>query len=135
MQPITPYLTFPGTCEEAMRFYAMVLEAEITVMVTLADSPIEVPPEAGGLIFNSELRAGDLVIKASDDPEHNGISSSTSLFVTHDDAADRQRVFAALSVGGDVLFAPDGPFAMVRDRFGVPWMLTIAEGPAPLVDG
>ena len=108
-----------------MRFYAEVLGGEITMMTTLADAPMEVPPEAEALIFNSELRAGDLVIKASDNPAGREVGSSISLFVTFSDSADRARVFSELAEGGEVLFALDGPFGMLRDRFGVQWMLTL----------
>ncbi len=130
MQPVIPYLTFPGTCAEAMKFYAEVLGGEITIMVTLADSPLDVPAEAGEFIFNSELRAGELVIKASDNPADIGSEgesgdASVSLFVTFADEAERKGVFDRLAEGGQVLFPLDGPFGMVRDRFGTGWMLTL----------
>lgn len=127
MQPAIPYLALPGTCGEAMRFYAGLLGGEITVMTTLADSPLDVPAEAEDLIFNSELRAGDLVIKASDNPAGGEVGSSISLFVPFTDPDERERVFAGLADGGEVLFALEGPFGMVRDRFGVQWMLTLDE--------
>ena len=85
------------------------------------------PPEAEQLIFNSEVRAGDLVIKASDNPDGTDVGSMISLFVTFPNGEDRQRLFDTLAEDGEVMFAPDGPFAMVRDRFGVQWMLTVQE--------
>ena len=127
MKPIVPYLALPGTCEEAMRFYADILDGEITIMTTFAESPIEVPPEAEQLIFNAEVRAGDLVIKASDNPTGEGIGSMISLFVTFPHADERQQLFDTLAADGEVVFEPDGPFAMVRDQFGVQWMLVLEE--------
>ncbi len=124
MNQAIPYLTFPGTCREAMSFYADALDGEVTTMTTLADSPLDVPPEAAALIFNAEVRAGDLVLKASDNPEHDGSVSSISLFVPFDDAAERDSLFDKLSVDGMVLFPIDGPFGMVEDQFGTRWMLT-----------
>ncbi len=124
MNPVIPYLTFPGTCREAMNFYADALEGEVTVMTTMGESPIPVPPEAQAAIFNSEVRSGDLVLKASDNPEHDGATSSISLYLHFDDTAQRQVTFDRFASQGTVLFPIDGPFAMVEDRFGTRWMLT-----------
>jgi len=124
MNPAIPYLTFPGTCRDAMDFYADVLSGDLTAMMTYDESPIETPPEMSSLIFNSELRSGDLILKASDNPEHDGATSSISLFLTFEDASERKAVFDELAIEGEVLFAIDGPFAMVQDRFGTRWMLT-----------
>ncbi|GAB5527704.1 MAG: hypothetical protein Roseis2KO_55760 [Roseivirga sp.] len=66
MQASVPYLVFPGKCREAMSFYTRLFKATITTMQTFGESPMEAPAESTDLIFNSELRAGDLVIKASD---------------------------------------------------------------------
>lgn len=127
MQPAIPYLTFPGTCADAMQFYADVLGGEITTMVTLADSPLDVPPEASEWIFNSEVRAGELIIKASDNPNGGETSSSISLFLTFSNKAERQDVFDQFAETGEVLFPLDGPFGMVQDRFGTNWMLTLPQ--------
>lgn len=127
MQQIIPYLAFPGTCAKAMKFYADVLGGKITTMTTLADSPISFPAEVGELIFNSEMRAGDLVLKASDNPEGGEAGSSISLFLPFSDTAERERVFSQLGEDGDILFALEGPFGMLRDKFGVQWMLVLTE--------
>lgn len=125
MKPAIPYLTFSGNCAEAMHTYASLFDAEVTILTTLADAPIDTPPDAAELIFNAEIRTGDFVLKASDNPAGTAADSSISLFVEFDDPTDRGRVFDALADGGQVIFEPDGPFAMVRDRFDVQWMLTL----------
>lgn len=48
-----------------MEFYKESLIGEITLMQTFGDSPVDVPEESQDQIFNSELRVGDLCIKAS----------------------------------------------------------------------
>jgi len=115
----------PGNLRRRNAIYAEVFGGETTIMVTMADSPVDFPADAADLIFNSELRVGDLVIKASDNPEGGEVGSSSSLFVTFTDPAIRQDVLTALAHDGEVLFALEGPFAMVRDRFGVQWMLIL----------
>ncbi len=126
MQPAVPYLTFPGTCAPALDFYCEVFGAEITIRQTIGEAPMDAPPEAADLIFNAEIRAGDLVLKASDNPEAPGdgaAPSPISVFVTCETAAEQERIFAALADGGHPLFPLDGGFGMVIDRFAVPWML------------
>lgn len=68
-----------------------------------------------------------MVLKASDNPDHSEGTPSISLFITFDDPDRRAVVFNALAEGGEVLFALDGPFGMLRDKFGVQWMLTLAH--------
>lgn len=127
MNQAIPYLTFPGTCREAMSTYADVFGGAITNMTTLGESPIDVPDEAASLIFNAEMRSGELVVKASDDPSPAPGAPTVSLFVTFDTSDERARVFAALAEGGTVLFEIEGPFSMVEDRFGTRWMLVVDE--------
>ena len=106
-----------------MIFYADILDGEVTVMTTFGESSMETPPEMDQLVFNSEVRSGDLVLKASDDPQHENTTPSISLFVEFDVASQRQVVFDRLADGGEVVFPIDGPFAMVADRYGTRWML------------
>jgi len=66
MKRLNPYLMFPGSCKEALTFYQECLDGEIVSMQTFADSPVDVPPEHGHRIFNSEFRAEDVHFMASD---------------------------------------------------------------------
>ena len=108
-----------------MTTYASVFDGVVTIMTTLGDSPVEVPDVAAGLIFNSEMRAGQFVIKASDDPNPGEGAATVSLFVSFEDADARATAFTSLADGGTVLFEIDGPFSMVEDRFGTRWMLVL----------
>jgi PhnB protein len=102
-----PYLTLPGTCERAMRFYQSVFGGDITIMQTLADSGMDVAEDKKDKIFNSELRAGGFVLKASD----------ISIFVVFPDAATKRDAFTRLADGGEVVFPLDEHFGMVKDAF------------------
>ncbi len=129
MARLIPYVVFPGTCKEAIEFYKDILGGEITILQTFGESPIDVPPESQDSIFNSELRAGDFVLKASDHiPGHEvTIGSNISLFTVFPDQDTQEEVFGKLSEGGKVLFPLEGNFGMLVDKYGVQWML-VHEG-------
>ncbi len=125
MATVIPYLVFPGQCKEAMQFYADCLNGEITTMQTFEESPIDVPSELGSRIFNSELKAGNLRLKASDDLPNHSVSMGTniSLYVTFPDKQTKVNVFKRLSEGGKVLFPLDDNFGMLKDKYNVQWMV------------
>ena len=125
MAGMIPYLVFPGTCKEAMKFYAQVLNGEIITMKTFSDSPIEVPNDYQNRIFDSELNAEKIRIKASDDlPNHSvTIGNNISLFLSFTDKAFREEVFKKLSASGKILFPLEKDFGMVKDKFDIQWML------------
>jgi PhnB protein len=136
---VQPYLFFEGRCEEAIAFYQKTLGAEVTMLVRFKDSPDPpppgmVPPGSEDKVMHASLRIGETAVMASDgrcagQPRFGGISLSLSVA----DAADADRLFAALGEGGQVqmpigktFFSPR--FGIVADRFGVSWMI-VAESP------
>lgn len=125
MNTITPYLVFPGNCKEAMEYYASVFEGEITLMVTFQDSPVPVTDNASDRIYNSEMRAGDLIIKASDDIPGYEVTqgSNFSLFVPFEHSDRKKSIFGRLSKDGKILFPIEDNFGMCKDRFGIQWMV------------
>ena len=129
MTALIPYLVFHGTCKEAMEFYEEALDGEITMMQTFGESPVEVPPTAEGRIFNAELTAGNVRLKASDDLPGQEVQMGTnmSLFVVFADASTKKSVFDKLAVGGQVLFPLDDNFGMLKDKYGVQWMFVHGE--------
>lgn len=131
---VQPYLDFNGRCEEAVEFYRTALGAEVTSLHRFKDSPDPnmAAPAIGDKIMHVGLRIGDNMVLASDG-HCNGQQSfqgfSLALHVTNE--VDGQRLFAALSDGGQVqmpltktFFSPG--FGMVADRFGVNWMVHVA---------
>lgn len=135
---ITPYLFFDGNCAEAMRFYAGLLQAEVEMMLTYAEGPpgAEMPAGSGDRIMHSRIAAGELALMASDCPPGRS-RPMQGLYVSLDlpTVAEAERVFAALSDGGEVQM-PLAPtfwalsFGTVVDRFGTPWMLDVSQ-PGP----
>jgi PhnB protein len=131
---VQPYLFFEGRCEEAVEFYRRALGAEVEMLMRIKDSPDPyppgmIPPGSGDKVMHVSFRIGDTTVMASDGtcngkPSFQGFSLS----LTARDAAEADRLFAALSDGGKVsmplgktFFSPR--FGMVADRFGVSWMV------------
>ena len=135
---VQPYLFFDGRCEEAVEFYRRALGAEVEGLMRVKDSPDPypagmLPPGSGDKVMHVSFRIGDTTVMASDGkcagkPNFQGFSLS----LTARDAAEADRLFAALADGGQVqmplgktFYSPR--FGMVADRFGVSWMVIVAS--------
>lgn len=131
---VQPYLNFGGRCEEALNFYQTALGAEVEMLMRFRESPDEPPPGAippgwDDKVMHASVRIGDSVVMASDGgcTDEAGFAGF-SLTLSVADPAEAERRFAALADGGQVqmplgetFFAES--FGMVRDRFGVQWMV------------
>ena len=135
---IEPYLFFNGRTEEALAFYKSAVGAESTMLMRFKDSPDPpppgmVPPGSENKVMHASMKIGDSMVMASDGdcagkPNFQGFS----LTYNAKDAAEADRVFAALSQGGEVrmplgktFFSPR--FGMCADKFGVGWMVIVAQ--------
>jgi PhnB protein len=134
---VKPYLFFDGRCEEAIDFYKSVLGAEVLMLMRFKESPDPpppgvVPPGSEDKVMHSCLKIGDSEVMASDGTCGGQESfKGFSLSLNARDAAEADRLFAALAEGGQVqmplaktFFSPR--FGMVADRFGVSWMVVVA---------
>ena len=130
---LNAYLTFGGTCRDAMNFYAECLGVELEMISTFAGTPAEtyVPPEWRDKIMHASLRYGGVALMASDgmgpgDVTHGGFSVS----VQATSIEEAERLFAALGAGGTVTMPLEETFWAIRfgtltDQFGVPWMVNL----------
>ncbi|MBS0536205.1 MAG: VOC family protein [Proteobacteria bacterium] len=138
---VQPYLFFDGRCEEAIEFYKKALGAKVEMLLRFKDGP---PPDQNGegcagpmpdgnKIMHASLKIDDALVMASDGmaagkPEFKGVSLALA---TKDDAEAKAK-FTALSEGGTVqqpliktFFSSS--FGMCADKFGVNWMITVAQ--------
>lgn len=135
---VEPYLFFDGRCEEAMEFYRRALGAQVDMLMRFKDSPEPpqpgcVPPGSENKVMHVSLRIGETSVMASDGrcagkPTFQGFALSLRASTE----AEAERLFSALADGGQVqmplaktFFSPR--FGMVADRFGVMWMLLVAQ--------
>ena len=132
---VGPYLFFNGRCDEALEFYRSALGAEVTHVMRFKESPEPdaCPAGAEEKVMHANLRIGDTTVMVSDGycegkPEFHGFS----LLISLDDGAEAERLFTALTNGGEVqrplaktFWSPR--FGMVNDRFGVSWIINVVE--------
>ncbi|MFT3875970.1 MAG: VOC family protein [Propioniciclava sp.] len=128
-QILNPYLTFPGTCADAMRFYADALGGTLT-LTTFRESGMDMD----GVMHASVDTESGFHLFASDDmpgmgPEYvhgNNIQISLS----GDEPEPLRAIWAALGEGGQTVVplevAPWGDeYGQLIDRFGIAWHLNI----------
>jgi PhnB protein len=131
---VSPYLFFKGNCEAAFKFYETALGAKIEAMMPFEGSPAAntVPAESRKQILHAALRIGDQLLMASDAPGDYNAPKGFSVSINLQDPNEAERIFKALSTGGNVTL-PIGPtfwaerFGMVVDQYGIPWMINCAQ--------
>lgn len=134
---IQPYLMFNGRCEEAVEFYRKALGAEVKMIMRYKESPEPPPPGMvpdgwGDKVMHASFTVAGNLIMASDGCSTEGGFSGFSLSLALPDEAAAKKAFAALSEGGQV-HMPLGKtfwspcFGMLADKFGLGWMVTIAD--------
>lgn len=132
---VNTYLNFPGTCAEAMSFYEQQLGAQVINKATWgemagAGGPQDPPP---GLkpehIIHARFKLGDTMVMASDGPpERVQPMRSAYLTLSVDSSEEAERIYAALTKGGEVFMALGETFfahrfGQFRDKYGINWML------------
>lgn len=127
---LNPYIVFPGNARQAMEFYQSVFGGELSVMA-FADMPgMEVPAGQENNVMHAMLTGDNGVYlmgaDMADAPAFNG-----SISLSGDDEDLLRGYWDKLAEGGAVdeplVQAPWGDtFGMVRDKFGIHWMVNIA---------
>ena len=115
MQRITPCLWFDNEAEEAAEFYTSLFEdskiTEVSHYVT------DGPKPAGTVLMVTFVLQGTEFQALNGGPEFP-FTEAVSLSVSCADQAEVDRLFAALTEGGE-----EGPCGWVRDRYGLSWQL------------
>jgi PhnB protein len=137
---VQPYVFFDGKCEEAIEFYKRALGATVNMLMRFKDSPEPQPPGCGptdaNKVMHAQFQIGETVIMASDgratgNPKFEGFSLS----LTVKTEADADKAFNALADGGHVEMPLaktffSARFGMVKDKFGVFWMVLVTPNSA-----
>jgi PhnB protein len=131
MPQLNPYLSFNGTCREAMTFYQSCLGGELLIQ-PFADSPLaaQVPAEARQRVLHSMLTSGSMVLMASDmggGPERPLTPGNTvSLCLNGSSDEEITTLFNKLSEGGTIVDPLAdmfwGKFGSITDKFGMSWL-------------
>jgi PhnB protein len=128
---LNTHLNFNGNCREAFDEYAKIFGGKVHGVLTWGDSPMrpDSSPEMGDKVMHARIDLANATYMGSDNPPEwysqpkgFGVTAST------DTPEDAERIFAALSQGGEVSMPLQETFwahkfGMVRDRFGIPWMV------------
>jgi PhnB protein len=131
------YVNFSGTCAEAFRFYEKHLGGKIGMMMTHGQAPeqSQVGPGWKDAVLHARVSIGDTELMGADIPAAEPMRSAyLSLGVESD--AEAERIFSALSDGGEVFMPMQETFfatrfGQLRDRFGINWMILHERPAAP----
>ena len=132
MRAVNPYLNFDGETREAMTFYAKCLDSELDIQ-SFKDAGMPGPPGSEDRIIHARLHKGSVVIMASDTMPGMDFTKGNNYWINIecDDNDEQDRVFKALGEGGTVLMELENQFwgsrfGMLKDKFGMGWMLNCA---------
>ena len=129
MLGVSPYITFKGTCRQAIEFYKSALDAEVLFTQTVGESPMSNMGPAEN-IMHCTIKIGGSTIMMCDDPRPDATvaGGNISLAIGLNDPKRAEGIFENLATDGLVVM-PLGKtywaeaFGMVTDKFGVRWMV------------
>ena len=126
---LNTYVNFAGKCAEAFRFYEKHLGGKIRMMMTHGQAPdqSQVKPELKDAVLHARISIGDTELMGADIPNAQPMRSAYLTLSVQSDA-EAERIFSALSGGGEVFMPMQETFfatrfAQLRDRFGINWMI------------
>jgi PhnB protein len=128
---VNPYLTFDGNCREAMEYYKTVLGGELTVN-TFGEFGGD--PAIADKVMHAMLIGGKGALMASDTAPGMPFNPGNTMTISVSGGAGDglEDVWAKVSDGGQV-FVPfekqmwGDTFGQCVDKFGVPWMVNVAQ--------
>jgi PhnB protein len=132
---VQPYLFFDGRCDEALEFYKKAVGAKVDMLMRFKDAPDQsmISPGSKDKVMHAQFEVGDTKVLASDGrntgkPKFDGFA----LAISANSEADADKMFAALVEGGQVVLAMHKTFfsprfGMLSDKFGVHWMILVAQ--------
>ena len=134
---LNTYINFAGNCAEAIKFYEEWLGGAVLFSMTYSEmpEPKQIPQGMEKAILHARIRIAGTDLLVSDGPiDPANPMGSACLTLSMDSSEEAERIFAVLSEGGKI-HIPLGEtffahrFGMLRDRFGVSWMILHERGP------
>ena len=126
---VSPYIAFKGNCRQAIDFYKSALDAQVLFSQTVGESPVSNMGPAEN-IMHCTIKVGDSMIMMCDDPRPEAAAGggNISLAIGLNDPARARQMFDNLARDGSVLMPLEKTFwaeafGMVKDKFGVRWMV------------
>ena len=130
---LNPYLNFDGDARQAMEFYKGVFGGELNLN-TFGEFGDAGSPGADKIMHAQLETSSGFTLMASDTPPgmQRNPGDSMSISLSGDDAGELRGYWEKLSDGGTVTMPLEkqmwgDEFGMCTDRFGVPWMVNIAQ--------
>lgn len=130
---LNPYISFDGTAREAMEFYRDVFGGTLTLN-TFGEYGQPDAPEADKIMHGMLETDLKFTLMGADVPpgmEHNP-GDNITVSLSGDDGDELREYWRKLSDGGTVTVPLErqvwgDEFGQCVDRFGVPWMVNIAQ--------
>lgn len=129
------YLFLDGRAEEAIEFYKKALGAKVEMLMRFKEAPDQsgCPAGAGDKVMHSCIHIGETPVMLSDGhntgkPNFQGFALS----IATKTAGEADKLFNALADGGKVTMPQTKTFfserfGMLADKFGVNWMILVAQ--------
>jgi PhnB protein len=132
---VQPYLFFDGRAEEAIEFYKKAVGAKVEMMMRNKESPDQsmCTPGSENKVLHAYIHIGETQVMVSDGrntgkPNFQGFALS----IATKTEAEADKLFSALVDGGKVTMPQtktffSARFGMLADKFGVNWMILVAQ--------
>jgi PhnB protein len=133
---LNPYISFPGTARDAMEFYEGVFGGSLTLN-TFGELGGQDAPNPDQIMHAMLETGSGFTLMGSDTPpgmEHDP-GNNIAISLSGDDDGELRGYWEQLSEGGTVTMPLEkqmwgDEFGMCTDRFGIAWMVNIAQAHA-----
>ena len=133
------FINFDGNCLDALKFYERIFNTKIENLMRYSDAPAadgyEVNEKDKDRVMYAGLPVGDMIVMFSDAPDNGEFICGNNVCPTlsFDSEAEISRIYNELKEGGEVYMELQKTFfselfAMVEDKFGIIWQLTLYTG-------